>query len=94
MLDRAGLAWLVDRAAASAGVAALTQPPSGIEIVDRSAGDERWRFVLNYAPTAIEVPLDRPGVDLITGSRHDRTVVVGPLDVAIIHSGSPQPIRE
>ena len=46
-------------------------------------------LVLNHTSDFVDVPLDRPGFDVIRGESWMEAVRVGPADLAIIRSGSP-----
>ena len=84
-LDRAGLAWITERACADAGIPAVPRP-TGVEVLVRSDGDSRWRFYLNHSPTAAEIELSEPGREALTGAALDGSLRLGPHDVAIVRS--------
>ena len=66
-LDEAGMAWVLDMAAARAGIT-LPQPlPSGVEAVRRVAQGKSFLFLLNHSDEAVDVKLEVPGVDLLSG---------------------------
>ena len=73
----AGVAWYVstrltgsgvlDRVLAEAGAGPVrTGLPPGVEVVDRTAGDRSWLFVLNHTTAPHDVAAD--GVDLLGGA--------------------------
>jgi beta-galactosidase len=82
--NRDGLAWLVQRACQAAGVQAVAEVPSGIELVSRRNGRREWLFVLNHCSQAQDVPLDRAGIDLLTGAAVNGSVRLEPTGVAIV----------
>ena len=84
MPDQPGLAWLVDQACQVAGIAATPGACSTVEVVRRSDGAQSWLFVLNHSEEAVEVPLGRAGVELISGQPVEKSVRVAPVGVAII----------
>jgi beta-galactosidase len=85
-LDGAGLAWLLDMVCVEAGVRAYEDLPAEVEITRRTNGDQSWLFVLNGSAEDVDLPLDQPGLDLLTGTKHEHDLHLGPLDVAILQS--------
>jgi beta-galactosidase len=89
MPDEAGLAWLMARACHAAGVAGGTGGASSVEVVRRTARGRSWLFIINHAGAPVDVPLDAPGVDLVTGAPVEALVHVPPLDLAIVRIEEP-----
>jgi beta-galactosidase len=85
-LDVAGMGWLMDRACGVAGVAVDTLTPRDVEVVRRTNGSQGWLFVLNHSTGQVQVRLDRPGLDVLSGALVDGSVTVGPGGVAIVRS--------
>jgi beta-galactosidase len=84
----AGIDWLLGRACAEAGVRPVVQNvPAGVEVLRRSSGTADWLFVLNHSGQAVQVPLETPGTDLLTGRPVDGTLDLEPAGVAIIETG-------
>lgn len=80
-LDGGLMRHVMSAACTQAGVTpVLPATPSGIEAVRR--GDAL--FLLNHTSDAIEVGLPGPGTNLITGKRHESTVLVAPRGVAAV----------
>ena len=86
LLDEQGLSWLLDRAIIEAKVHVAPAKPIGVESIQRSADGQTWLFALNYSAQPVEVALDRPGHDLISGKTVDQSIVLGPSDIAIVQS--------
>ena len=82
--DRAGTRWLVRRAVKAAGLADPPMLPTCIEAVRRTSGDGSWLFVLNHGSEAVEVALQRRGVDVLTGTAWKGAVTVGATDLVIL----------
>ena len=63
-LDDPSYKSLVDKVIRAAGI---TPPdlPEGVEVITRSSGKTRWRFILNHTPHSVAFPGN--GVDLLTG---------------------------
>jgi beta-galactosidase len=87
MPDHDGIAWVVGKASEAAGLTPEPGACASVEIVRRSNGAQSWLFLLNHSDEGVEVPLDRPGVELISGRRVERSVRVAPVDVAIVRQG-------
>ena len=86
LLDKAGLSWLLDRVTAEAKVRVARAAPIGVELVQRSDDTRTWLFALNYSAQPVEVALDRSGRELISDKVVDKSIVLGPADIAIIQS--------
>jgi len=84
MPDLAGLTWLIRRACATAGIEFGPELPAAVEVVRRSSGPDTWQFILNYTTDPVELPLERPGTEVLSAATVARSVRVGPLDVAIV----------
>jgi beta-galactosidase len=84
MPDDAGLAWVVGKACEAAGVGPTAGASSLVEIVRRQDGQRSWLFVLNHSDEAVEIPLDRPGTELLSGRDVAGLLHVDPVDVAIV----------
>jgi beta-galactosidase len=86
MPDEAGLAWLVDEACRTAGIEPVAGASAAVEIVRRADVFDEWLFVLNHSSETVEVPLERPGLDVLTGLRVEGSVRVAPVDVAVVRA--------
>lgn len=51
-----------------ARVAPLMHTPKGVEVTCREKDGKRWLFVLNHNEQAVEITVDAPAVDVITGN--------------------------
>jgi beta-galactosidase len=85
-LDAGGQAWLLDRACSEAGLSAPPggRAPDGVELVRRTNGAQTWLFALNYSSEEVDIPHDRPGYNLLSGARLDKSARLGPGEVAVI----------
>lgn len=62
------------------------EAPPGVEAVRRKTGGSSFLFVLNHneEEAAVELGLERPGTDLLTGEKRGERLVLEPLGVAIV----------
>ncbi|QSB16406.1 beta-galactosidase [Natronosporangium hydrolyticum] len=74
---------LVRAALAAAGVDRGGAPP-GVEVVERRADQQRWRFLLNHTDGPATVPAD--GVDLVTGATVTGAVTIPAGGLAVVRS--------
>jgi beta-galactosidase len=84
LLEKDGLAWLLDHALQAGKVTVHPSPAPGVELVRRHNGAQTWLFALDHSAEAVDVPLDTPGDELLSGRRLNGTLRLGPTDVAII----------
>lgn len=68
-LKQDGLAWLLDRICADAGVQPILLATSGVEITSRNDDTHSWLFLLNHSDESARVKLPTEGLELITGAR-------------------------
>jgi beta-galactosidase len=74
---------LLLRACAEAGLAPPPGPP-GVELVRRERDGAAFTFALNHAGGKVELPLDAPARDLLTGMEHQDSIRLAPLGVAVL----------
>lgn len=60
------------------------EAPAGVEVVRRSAGPRSLVFVLNHSDDAVEVKLNRPLEDLLTGKESSKILSLEPFGLAIV----------
>ncbi|GAB4190032.1 MAG: beta-galactosidase [Roseiflexaceae bacterium] len=83
-LDAAGMAWLTEHMAQTAGLTAPPALPPRVEQVRRDDGQRAWRFVLNHSDTPATITL-RPGErDLLGAAAEGNVLALPPLGVAIL----------
>lgn len=80
----AGMVWVLDRACGDADIAPAATVPEGIEAVRREYGSTTLLYLLNHGHTSVEIAVEGPAHDLITGQDVGRTITLGPQDVAIL----------
>ena len=85
-LDPVGMRWMVRRAAALARLPDEAGLPAGVEVVRRSREGATWTIVLNYSGSSVEISVDRPSVDLLTGAAWSTAVAVGPRDAVVLRA--------
>jgi beta-galactosidase len=85
VLDPQGSAWLTERACGDAGLVAGPRS-DGVEVLVRSNGECRWRFLLNHASSPAHVDLPEPGYDLLTGMDVAGSIRLDARGVAIVRS--------
>jgi beta-galactosidase len=78
---------LLGRVCAEAGATAPLDVPAGVEVVLRRATETRFLFVLNHNEGAVEVQLDSPATDLLSGATRAGTLSLEPLGVAVLRVG-------
>ncbi|WP_337062993.1 beta-galactosidase [Kineococcus sp. G2] len=89
-LDEAGLAWVVHRVLANAGVSSPYGWVPGLEAAERVREDARYLFLLNHGEDEVVVPADRAGRSLLDG----RDVAAGqdlrlaPRDVVVLKTST------
>jgi beta-galactosidase len=70
------------------GIAPPLEAPQGVEVTRREAvGHERsggYTFVLNHNTVAAHVSLPAPMRDILTGKTHEHSLMLPPLEVAIL----------
>jgi len=81
-VDSDGTAALVHRLCREAGVA--VEDRAGVEVVRRLGATSSYLFVLNHTDREITVPAD--GVDLLSGSSCEGSVVVAAGGVAVVRT--------
>lgn len=88
-LDPSGLAWLLDLTCRAAGVTSAggtTQEGGALELVERWDGRDRWLFALNHGASPVQLSVDQPAVDAISGTRFEGSVRVEAMDLVILRS--------
>ena len=75
---------LVQTACERAGIGPSLLAPPGIDAVRRKTDDASFLFLFNHNDEAVEVRLPVPGRDLLTKEEHDLTVILDPLEVAVL----------
>lgn len=85
-LDTNGLGWLLDVVCSEAELKPILKAPEGVEVTQRTDGENSWLFVLNYGDQSKEVELGENGIDLITGAKVEPPLRLGARGIAIIQS--------
>jgi len=78
------VASLVERLLDDLGVVAPLEAPAGVEVTRREGDGRAYLFVLNHNPTPVHVSLPAPMKNILTGETCERTVVLPPLEIAIL----------
>jgi beta-galactosidase len=85
VLDKSGMDWLLDVVCETASLRPVAPHLSaGVEFVRRSNGSQTWLFALNHLNEEVNIPLDQPGYELLSGTHLDNSLQLGRLDIAII----------
>ncbi len=88
--DSSGMDWLTAEVCTSAGIKpTVNHAPHGVELVRRTNSKESWLFVLNHSGNEVTIPLDQPGYDMLSNTKLEKSLHLGPMQVAIIQ----QPAR-
>ena len=83
--EESGMEWLLDEVCETAGVKPIARNShAGVEIVRRTNGQQIWLFVLNHSNEEVKIPLDQPGYEMLKETKLDKSLHLGPMDVAII----------
>lgn len=85
--EAAGMAWLLDRVCEAAEVRPVYAVPEGVEVVQRDGANTSLLYVLNHRPTPVDIDLDEPVAELISGHRLTSTCTLDPFGVAILARG-------
>jgi beta-galactosidase len=75
---------LLQRVYKEAGVRPTAEVPSGVDAVRRKTEDASFLFLLNHNRETVEIGLQNPGRDLLTGTEHSSNLVLDPLGVAVL----------
>ena len=78
------IAALVERLLDDRDVTAPLDAPPGVEITRREGEGRSYTFVLNHNPHPARIPLPAPMQDLLTGQTHEQSLLLPPLEVAIL----------
>ncbi|MBK9925171.1 MAG: beta-galactosidase [Anaerolineales bacterium] len=81
-----GMEWVLELACKTADVQSVTLP-AGVELLRRTNGKSEFVFALNYSDQVATVPLERSGIDLLTGNKINNSVGLEPKGVAVIQVG-------
>ena len=81
MLDRASTGALIDDLLARAGIEPVAAGDHGLERVRRTDGSTSWLFAINHGAAPLRVGVT--GLDLVSDTRADGTVVVPAGSVAV-----------
>jgi beta-galactosidase len=84
--------WLLEAACAQAGLPLSPSVADGVEVVCRTDGTRDWLFVLNYRDEDVRVPLERPGIDLLTGAAARESLELAGRGAAVL-ALDPRPAR-
>lgn len=79
-----GMAWLLDRVCAEADVQPAYAVPEGVEVVRRYSETAALLYLLNHRPASVEIALDEPADDLLSGQRLTDRITLEPYGVAIL----------
>jgi len=83
--DQNGMDWFIEQSCKASGIKPVAPDlPAGVELVRRTDGARSWLFALNHSSEEVKVPLDQPGYEMLSDAKLDRTLQLGPMDVAII----------
>jgi beta-galactosidase len=83
--DPDGMAWLMNQACTTAGIRpVVSSSPAGVEFVVRTNGTHSWLFALNYSNEEVTIPLEQPGYEVLSETSLDKSLRLGPGDVAIL----------
>jgi beta-galactosidase len=78
------IAAVIERLLDDVGVAAPLEAPAGVEVTRREGDGQSYLFVLNHNTIPVHVTLPAPMQNLVTGETCESTVVLPPLEVAIL----------
>ena len=95
ILDHNGMDWLVEQFCKTAGIKLVTpNAPAGIELVRRTDGTQTWLFALNHSGEGVNISLNEPGYEILSGTNLDTNLHLAPTDVAIIQLPASSVIKE
>jgi beta-galactosidase len=83
--DVPGMDWLIKHVCDTLDIKAVAPNiPAGVELLQRTNGNAAWLFVLNHSGEHVQIPLEKNGWDLLTGSQVNGSISLEPTGVAII----------
>jgi beta-galactosidase len=83
--DAPGMDWLIKYVCDTLEIKAVVPNiPAGVELMKRTNGNISWLFALNHSAERVNIPLEKNGRDLLTGSQLKGSISLEPTDVAII----------
>jgi beta-galactosidase len=83
--DQGGMDWLIEHFCKAADIKPLaSNVPVGVELMRRSDGARTWIFALNHLNEEVKIPIDQPGYEILSDTKLDKSLHLGPMDVAII----------
>lgn len=80
----AAMAWLLDRACREAGVEPVASVPEGVEALRRRSASNSLLYLLNHRHTPVEIALEAPAHDLLSGQDYSGIFTLDPQGVAIL----------
>jgi beta-galactosidase len=84
-LEQSGMDWLLVQACQTAGVESVAaRVAAGVELLRRANGSQTWLFALNHSETEVNIPLNQPGYEMLSGTQLDRSLHLEPRGVAIV----------
>ena len=83
--DASGMEWLIEYIRKVLGIKAVDPKiPIGVELVKRTNGNTSWLFILNHSGERVVIPLEKNGLDLLTGSQVKGSISLDPSSAAVI----------
>jgi beta-galactosidase len=83
--DESGMAWLMNEACQTAGIKPFVPDlPTEVELVRRTNGTQTWLFALNHSDEEVKITLNQPGVEVLSGTKPDKSLQLKPMEVAIV----------
>ncbi|MBI5964540.1 MAG: beta-galactosidase [Chloroflexi bacterium] len=83
--DKNGMEWLLEQVCRMADIQPIsTNAPAGVELLQRVNGNSSFIFALNHSNEKVNVPIERRGSDLLTGTEINGSVALEPSGVAVI----------
>ncbi|WP_051343987.1 beta-galactosidase [Alicyclobacillus herbarius] len=90
--DAVVLTELIQHVCAEQGIQPLLDAPAGVEVVDRQAGEQVHRFVVNHRTEPVTLNLTASGTDILSSRRLAGEVQLNPGEVWVVRTDAP-PVR-
>jgi len=85
ILDQNGMGWLIEQFCETANIKPVSSNlPAGVELARRTNGKQTWLFALNHSNEEVNIPLNQPGYEILSGTNLDTNLHLAPTEVAII----------
>ncbi len=84
-LEPQGLFWIINRIIIETGLQPVVNDlPDGVEVMQRTDGQKFWLFILNHNNVDMEIKIEKPGIDLLSGQMIYSHITLPAFGVSVI----------